>query len=228
MNVAAFCVAFEHLFPGSEKNATTPVLEQAFTRSFFDPCFQVPGMTSVKNQFLLKVAYGLLPEDECYFEVGTFQGKTLISALLGNPRRKTYACDNFSEFTNDPGLSRQILEEHLQLYRLHERVTFFDSDFRGIVTRERIPEPVGVYFYDGGHTAEDHRDAIVLAEHLLADEALVIIDDWNAPEVRTGTGQGVAESVNHWEQMLELPARHNEDLGQWWNGVAVYSFNRAS
>ena len=49
-----------------------------------------------------------------------------------------------------------------------------------------VPEPVGVYFYDGGHTWLAHYLALGVAEPLLADEALVLVDDASWPLVARG------------------------------------------
>ena len=226
MNIEAFRTLFEQTFPEEERDAPSPVLEQAFTRSFFDPCFFVPGMTAVKNQHLLKLAFSFIAESECYLEVGTWQGKTLISALLSNVPRKAYACDDFSEFTHDKRVSRDALFSHLRLFNLEGKVTFYNDDFRNVLNRDHIAEPVGVYFYDGGHTVRDHVDAIAFAEPILADRALVIIDDWNFEDVPRGTERAIAASKHTWEPLYLLPARGNADQGLWWNGVAVYTFTR--
>lgn len=226
MNVDQFVTAFDDLFPATERDVPTPVFEQRLTRSFFDPCPEIQGLTAVKNQFMLKLAYSCLPENECYFEVGIYCGKTLISALKDAPARKTYACDDFSEAALDSDMALSMVLENLQRYGLRDRVEFFNADFRTVANASHIGEPIGLYFYDGGHTEEDQRDAITLVAPLLADTALVIVDDWNFPEVPTGTQRGIEESEGTWERLYVLPARHGEDTGMWWNGVAIYAFRR--
>lgn len=235
MNLDRFRLHFDYHFPESERDQPSPVLEQAFTRSYFDPCFGVQGYTSVKVQHLLNTAYLCLDDDECYLEIGSFQGKTLISAMLNNAPRTTYACDNFSEFTTDAARSFEVFQANLRHFGLAERVTFFNEDFRGVLDPKRLEKPVGVYLYDGGHTEAEHRDAITLAEPVLADRALVIIDDWNFDGARRGAESALAASRHRWERLYLLPARGPEerpagaigDHGMWWNGVAVYGFERA-
>ena len=75
-----------------------------FQYYLFDSLRDVEGMISVYKQYLLHLAYSLLGPDEAYLEVGTWQGKSLISAMLNNPPRITFACDNFSEWrhSNNP------------------------------------------------------------------------------------------------------------------------------
>ena len=50
-----------------------------------------------------------------------------------------------------------------------------------------VGEPVGVYFFDGAHTWLAHYLALGVVEHLLADEALVLVDDATWPVVRRAT-----------------------------------------
>lgn len=226
MNTGHFCRAFDHFFPPEERLQPTALLEQAFTRSFFDPCFLVPGFTSVKFQHTLRLAYSFLPPDECYLEVGSLQGKTLISAMLQNPARKTYACDNFSEFTDNPGQSAESLRGHLRMYGLEERAVFHDADFRDIMDREHVPEPVGLYLYDAAHTEEMQFLGIQLAEPLLADEALVIVDDWNWADVVAGTRRAFGASANEWTPLYELTHPGESSHALWWNGTAMFRFRR--
>src|SRR5262249_15938337 len=112
----------------------------------------VQGMTAPKNQKLLRLPFSSLgPAEpylppEAYPEVGTYQGKTLISALLGNPQRPAYACDNFSEFLGPD--SRAILYPNLARSGLAGRVTFLDADFRQVLRPDVVPNRVGLYLYD--------------------------------------------------------------------------------
>lgn len=227
MDLDRFFRRFDELFPPSyRENPNGQMTPGIRLRS--DPCPDVSGKASLRKLQLLDAAVASMGHEEAYLEVGTFVGKSLISATLLNPERRIYACDNFSEF-EDNSLDR--LMGNLSRYDLADRVTFFDDDFRQVIDPELISDPVGVYFYDGAHDEQSHFDAIHLAERVLADEALVIIDDWRfAPDSRSyaqhGTQRAVDLSDAVWEKRFELPARRNGDLELWWNGVAVYAFRR--
>lgn len=226
MRLPQFVYTFEHYFPKEQHGHVSALFEDKFIRGFYDPCFDVAGMTSVKKQFLLKMAFAAIDDGECYFEIGTYQGKSLISAVKDNPLRPTYACDNFSEFSETNSFER--LRANLQKYDLSEKIRVFDSDFRLIMTQNHIPYPIGCYFYDGAHDMESQYQAIRMAEPLLSDHALVIVDDWRfAPDsqsyAKEGTLQAISESKRIWNQLYELPARFNGDHAMWWNGVAVFT-----
>jgi hypothetical protein len=229
MDIRNFCLIFELYFPRNEVQNISIHLEDKFTRSFFDPCFFIDGMTSIKKQKLLNIAFSCLTDSECYLEIGTYQGKSLVSAMINNVERKVYACDNFSEFTATN--SMQLLNSNLEFYKLKNKVTFFNADFRNVLNKEKIELPVGLYFYDGAHDMDSQYIAIKTVESLLSDEALVIVDDWRfAPDsqsyAKLGTGKAISESSHTWKMLYELPARYNGDHAMWWNGVGVFSFNR--
>lgn len=190
-------------------------------------------MASPKKLQLLNLAVAQLPEDgrECYLEVGTYQGKSLIAALMNNRNRFAVACDDFSEF--DDGSTSTTLESNLRRYRMLNRVRFYNESFQSLFQRwnaEQLP-PIGVYFYDGAHDELSQYEALRKAEPLFADSALVIVDDWrhasdSGSYAEIGTKRAISESPNDWSTRYVLPARRNGDLGLWWNGVAVLTFKR--
>jgi hypothetical protein len=166
--------------------------------------------------------------------VGTFQGKSLIAALIGRADVPAVACDNFSLF-DAPGSPKnlRILEQNLARYELAGRVRFFDCDFRKLLTSwEALQLPrIGVYFYDGAHDEESQFLGIRLVEGLLADRSVVIVDDWryaadSQSYAEAGTKRAIRASRNEWSIRHVLPARFNGDREQWWNGVGVLSFER--
>lgn len=229
MNISAFCSKFDKSFPAKKREKPTRIFEYRFLRRFFDPCKSINGMSSIKKLKLLNLAYSFLETDECYVEIGTFFGKSLISAMIKNRLRKTYACDNFSEF-NDFS-SESTFASNLEKYNLQDKVVFFNLDFRRVLNHQNIKMPIGLYFYDGAHDYESHYLAVKLAEHLLANEALIIIDDWrfgsdSQSYAKSGTLKAIEESKHVYNLLYELPARHNGDHAMWWNGVGVLSFGR--
>lgn len=232
MDTRAFRQDFWRTFEGSHRNMPCDGALRNGEAAKADPCPGVHGMISPKKQRLLNLAYGRLPPGEAYFEVGTYQGKSLLSAMLNNPLRPTYACDNYSEF-QDRENSFTATQENLRRFGLEGAVQFHTCDFREVFEQGHLRHPIGLYFYDGAHDEESQFDALSLVEPYLADEALVLVDDWRlAPDSRSfakaGSLRAAAESRHAWRLMYELPARFNGDLGLWWNGVGVFAFQRAA
>ncbi|MEK7795556.1 MAG: class I SAM-dependent methyltransferase [Candidatus Hydrogenedentota bacterium] len=228
MNIATFRKAFWERFEGAKRNAPAYEYWDPIVVSQVDLCPDVQGMLSIKKQQLLNLAFGLLDEGEAYLEVGTYHGKSLLSAMLRNAERPVFACDNFSEFE---GNSFEIAQANLAKYGVLEKVTFYNCDFRAIYTRDKLSVPIGLYFYDGAHDYESQYQAIKLVEPFLADEALVLVDDWrfaadSGSYAKEATLQAMKESAAKWSLLYELPARFNGDRAMWWNGVGVLAFFR--
>ena len=201
-----------------------------------DPFPDVFGMASSKKLRLLNVVARHLPSDgsECYFEVGTFQGKSLVAAASGNPSATFVACDNFTLF-DDPQNPKNYntLLTNLATHGLKRSVRFYNEDFKETIVawRERDLPPVGIYFYDGAHDEESQYQGVRLVEPLLANSALVVIDDWrfaadSQSYAEAGTRRAVSGSANRWKIEHVLPAKFNGDKALWWNGVGVLSFER--
>lgn len=230
MNCQAFRRAFEDQFSGRTLDSPTYELWDPIVCSHIDPCFDVEGMLSIKKQQLLNLAFRFLDEGEAYFEVGTYRGKSLLSAMMGNPARTVFACDNFSQFDDN---TYEILRSNLAKYGLLDRVAFFNCEFLEVYSPSRLTVPVGLYFYDGAHDFKSQYEAIRRVEPFLSDEALVLVDDWRHAEdsgsyAKDATLRAASESRASWDLLYELPARFNGDRAMWWNGVGVLSFKRRS
>ena len=228
MDTNAFRKAFWTTFNGAERNRPDDSLLNASEHLSRDLCPDVDGMLSLRKQQLLNLAFSLIPEGEAYLEVGTYMGKSLLSAMIGNPRRSVYAVDNFSQFEEN---SFAVLKSNLDRYGLYDQIHFCNGDFREIYNPEIVRDPIGLYFYDGGHDYESQYLGMKLVEPFLADEALILVDDWRlAPDsgsyAKDGTLQALAESDSRMRLLYELPARYNGDRGLWWNGVGVLSYTR--
>ena len=230
MDLRVFQEAFANRFSEHAINSPMYELWDPIVIRKLDPCFDVEGMLSIKKQQLLNLAFKHLDEGEAYFEVGTYRGKSLISAMLEGPARPVFACDNFSQFDDN---TLEILKANLAKYRFGDRVTFYNCDFLEAYTPERLPIPIGLYFYDGAHDFESQYEAIKRVEPFLANEALVLVDDWRLAEdsgsyAKAATLKAAAESSASWDLLYELPARFNGDRAMWWNGVGVLSYHRTT
>jgi predicted O-methyltransferase YrrM len=228
MNIESFKTEFDKTF--SPEQVTEPDYSHwdPIVAASIDLCPDVTGMMSLKKQRLLNLAFAQLAPTEGYLEVGTYQGKSLLSAMLDNPKRTVHACDNFSQFDVN---SLSITRTNLRRYGLLNDVVFYDCDFLSIYDAEHLPAPIGLYFYDGAHDDNSQYLGIKQVEPFLANEALVLVDDWRfAPDsqsyARAATLRAAEESEHDWTLLNELPARFNGDRASWWNGVGVLSFRR--
>jgi hypothetical protein len=150
----------------------------------------VRGVTTGKVQILLNILAARLPDNEAYLEIGILEGGTLLGALIDNFKVHAYACDKFAHKG-----SREKFKENVSRHKSRlPKFTFFDTDCFELARRKRpFAFPIGVYFYDGDHSAEATRRGLVEFKRFFAKEVIIIIDDWNWDQVRKGGLEGIRE-----------------------------------
>ncbi len=184
-----------------------------------DLAVDVEGFTSYRVKRMLNELVANLPENEAYLEIGCFKGATLIAALTGNHPTAAYACDNWSEYQ-----SREAFLGNLKRHTL-PKVEIIESDcFKFPLSQ--IQTPVGVYFYDGDHSAANQQRAITHFWPVLANAAIIAVDDWNWPKVRQGTWAAFTFLQPVSLRFVELPARCNGDVDLFHNGIGLFYVNK--
>jgi len=185
----------------------------------------VPGFTTPLELAVLRLAASLLPPDEAYLEVGTFKGRSTCAAALDASGGSFYAVEAFTEFGMVAGSARAELRGALDRWAPGGRVHLLDGDcFDLLARRHALDLPVGVYFYDGAHTGLAHYLALGVAEPLLADEALVLVDDATWPMVADATARYLARHPG-WDVLHDFRADRDDDP-RWANGLLVLRFRR--
>jgi predicted O-methyltransferase YrrM len=186
---------------------------------------EVAGHSTPAELAVLNLAARLLPAGEAYLEVGSLKGRSLAGALLDAPDREFVAVESFREFGMLGAESRAELTANVARYGAGRRVTLHDGDcFRVLARSGAVREPVGVYFYDGAHTGLAHYLAIGVAEPLLADEALVLVDDASYPMVERATQRYLARHPG-WTVLRNIRAATDHDP-IWANGLLVLRWRR--
>jgi hypothetical protein len=188
----------------------------------------IPGMSSPRVCRFLNELVRSMDAGEHYLEVGSWRGRTLLSAAVGNKGRLCIGCDKFRLYGRHTGLgalARRALQENVARYRDDRAaIHFFDMPSRRFFSRNRLPGPIGVYFYDGDHSRRGTRRSIAAAGPLLSRRAVLLVDDWNVDRIREGTVAGLADASLHvlWHRALE--GDHTERT--WWNGLGVFYVER--
>lgn len=217
------------------------------TTKLTDTQFCIGGMSSRKVRIFLNE---MIKPDTNYLEIGVWCGSTFISALYGNQYKSAIAIDDFSEFTDEFYLREckngddiqklaemSVIEEtvasgnnlflkncnksNIDNFKLIESDCFnlTDSDLESI-------KEVDVYLYDGGHSEDEQRKALTYYIDKLSDVFILIVDDWNFPEAKSGTRLGIQETNIKIHKEWELYANGiaysgGGDLENWWNGYYV-------
>jgi precorrin-6B methylase 2 len=209
--------------------------------------FAIGGMSSRKVRILLNE---MIKQDTRYLEIGVWCGSTFISALYGNSYKSATAIDDFSEFTDESYLPEcKNAEDIMRLAEmtvLEEIVASGNTLFLKNCAKNGIEEfnliesdcfnmtqsnldsikDIDVYLYDGGHSEEEQRKALTYYIDKLSDVFILIVDDWNFPEAKSGTRLGIEDTNIKIHKKWELHANGNAysgggDLENWWNGYYI-------
>jgi len=219
VDTAAFVAELPGLFAGPLADGVPR------DRRFVEVTEQVAGFCTAAELAVLNLAARMLPAGEAYLEVGAYKGRSLAGTLLDAPDRTYVAVENFQEFGMLAAESRAELTGTLAAYCAGRRLTLHDGDCFAVLARPGVvSEPVGVYFYDGAHTGLAHFLALGVVEPLLADEALVLVDDASWPMVAAATHRYVDRHPG-WTVLRDIRAATDHDE-RWANGLLVLAYRR--
>ncbi|HTE72480.1 MAG TPA: class I SAM-dependent methyltransferase [Actinomycetes bacterium] len=218
MDVEAFAAELPRRFDG-DANAEHPV-----DRRLAAVVERVPGMTTEHALTVLDLAVAGLGETECYLEVGSYRGRSVVGAMLDHPGRQAVAIESFAEFGVDPVQARIAVENTLREFGVDDRVRLVVGDAFRRLDRSSVPAPVGVYFYDGAHSRVAQYLGLALAEPLFAERSLVLVDDWSWPQVRSATRAYLKRHPGY-HVVAEMTVSTDFDP-RWCNGLVVLAWQR--
>lgn len=169
--------------------------------------------------------------DACYLEIGVFQGLTLVSTALEAPGLACFGVDNFA--TLDPGgENRAIVDDRINRFGARN-AELINSDFE--VALESLgnhigDRRVGIYLVDGPHDYRSQLICLTLAQPFLHENAVIIIDDANYPDVRWSTRDFLLAFPEYRLAFDSYSTDHPANLGAtekaafeetWLNGIHV-------
>ena len=189
----------------------------------------VHGKTSDKVRHLLNNLFAGF-NDTVYIEAGLWVGASLVAALHGNREsfRRVWGLDNWSQ-TPRPFVDGQARDAFYIAFHEHiseqygSCVDILEKDLFTLSTSD-IDQPVSILYYDADH--DRTRDGVLALMPFLEDEAIVILDDWNAHDIdkqwEDVVRSGEFDVVREWV----LPSRHRQDKELWWCGFYVAMVKR--
>lgn len=213
-----------------DTNIAAELLERHHDFDSARPLVDVEGLSSARvcnflNQLVRHMAPG-----ERYLEIGTFKGRTLISAAHGNFDRVCIGCDHFrfwGRYTGPGVLAKRAFYDNVKRHRGHgARIEFFDMSSKRLFSGNYVAGPIGVFFYDGDHSYAGTRHGVESVAPHLAKRSVLLMDDWNDPEIRRATFNGIqgARLGVLWHRAL---AGDHSERG-FWNGLGVFYLERAA
>jgi hypothetical protein len=197
-------------------------------RRFDDLVDGIPNLATENVLALLNLAGSLLGPGESYVEVGSFYGASLIGAARGNPG-EFIGIDRFSFDVAEvrgrrlPPASRSGLEESIA--RFGSTATIIEGDAFEVIGGGLLGDRrVGVYYWDGPHDYDGQMRGTRAIEPWLADEALIVIDDYDWETVAAATRDYLAAEPRA-ELLVEIAGEAGDQVW-WWDGVAVVGWRR--
>ena len=213
------------------KNAVNLSIEKALLKKTKLPqkVLDIDGMSTDKTRIFLNSLVEIL--NAKYFEIGVWKGSTFVSALYDNNPEYAVCLDNFSQFVpGKPGYDSSFgnpkSDFFLNLQLIKTKYEFFDCEAFSF-DKTLFKNKFNVYFYDGRHDHEYQKLALSYYLESLEDDFIFICDDWNFPQVKTGTAEGVIQNGIQIKQEWVLPANFNGDKENWWNGLYVGVFSKS-
>lgn len=174
-----------------------------------------------------EIVSNFLEEKDYYLEVGCFQAWN-FSLACHFAKCKCLAVDNFSQDFQECERyklpTRDLVIQNIETIG-RGNGELIEGDFRETLAFNLgdIKEKVKFYFYDGPHEEKDQIDGVELALPLLADEAIIMVDDWASENVKTST-RYLLNKHKELSLIKVLDGPHNR---QYFNqGQVVFSYSR--
>ncbi len=180
-----------------------------------DDILNIDGMTGKKTRHFYNNILNM--DDARYFEIGTWKGSSVCSAMFGN-KAEIICVDNWSEF-NGP---KEEFLNNFEKFKGENSANFLEQDCFTIDPKS-LPK-FNIYLYDGCHSREDQMKALSHFIECLDEIFIFIVDDWFAvgcEDVRSGTFDGILKCDLDILYQVEIP---QSKLGKscaedWWNGL---------
>ena len=187
----------------------------------------VQGMTTPSTMHLLNLAVQHLGPNECYLEVGTWRGATLIGALLGNDAEGIAIDDDtMNEHDGDELQSRDVWYDNVFKFDVGARAEYVNGSVPSIWNNLGLRSNIGVYFFDGDKSTEGAAyEGLVGVTPFLADQALIFIDDANEITIRLAAHKLERTYPDQAVKILDIPTPGN-CWPCFWNGIMVLSWRR--
>jgi predicted O-methyltransferase YrrM len=199
------------------KSLMTQAINGERNHLFTDVINELHCMSTARVYAIINTIVSSLSDHENYVEVGTYQGGSLISALLGNNIR-AIGVDSFGQFTETNNL--QTTKANLEKFGVADRVTMHDKGFKEFFAELPATFPIHVYYYDGAHDEQAQYEGMEAAWPHLRPGSIVIVDDYTYPPVQRAVNRFVANHISTIKFLFMFDPIFNTDP-IWWNGCVV-------
>jgi Methyltransferase domain len=172
------------------------------------------GTTSCRISKLLNFAVSQIDSTECYVEVGVLTGTTLCSAGYVNDKVcigiDNYLPEHMREIT---GMDRDAVISRCQ-HNINclssGKTKMIYKSFRD-VSKSEIPLPIAVSFIDGKHDFPSVIENFSWLEPMLADNAIIVLDDINYIEVSMAIEAWMGQKSANYDLLAYIKPFYGED-----------------
>lgn len=163
---------------------------------------KIQGWCPVPLMEILNRYVGAMKQDQSYLEIGTFCGRSLIAALKDNSAN-AIVIDPLNLWTQN-GNIKDIWDSNIDRFNVRNRITLYRQYTESFCSK--LPS-IGIFFYDGNHDSGHTYEALNKFREYLADEAIIIVDDYN---IYGGDSQNVFSG-----HQLDLNCPVKTDTDRW-------------
>lgn len=183
--------------------------------------WSVPALSSLKIRHLMNNLGAISTR---YMEHGTHKGGIFCSVLRNNPNIEIAWWGD--SFASDKTTGENVEDQFVQNY--HKCIQNTDITVLGTVANtfdlpSDFAENVDLYCFDADHSYDSQRKAMIHFLPSMANEFIVVVDDWQYGDVKRGTIDGLADSgcdiLFQQELLNEEPYIEDEHRNEeWWRG----------
>src|SRR5574343_27213 len=174
----------------------------------------VPALTSIKLRHILNNIGKL---GTIHLECGPHKGGSYTATIAGNPNIKTsYAIDSFaSDFSGETA--------RVQFLANRSKFEIAGNEYQLIVSDcfstdiSLLPDNIDLYLYDGDHSYESQKQALIYFKDKLADTFIFLCDDYDWGEVNKGTQDGI-EAAGYTKLYEKILVGKDHDNDGFFNG----------
>src|SRR5262245_41199270 len=102
-------------------NAAERILRETNDLRDAEHLVNVEGLSSARVCVLLNRLVAAMDHDEQYLEIGTWQGRTLLSAAFGNSGRTCIGCDKFRVWSTHTGFGHRAKRKLFENARRYQQ-----------------------------------------------------------------------------------------------------------
>ncbi|MEM2900400.1 MAG: class I SAM-dependent methyltransferase [Thermoplasmata archaeon] len=193
--------------------ATLPYEDSVTKKNLRNLC-RIPKMSTFAIGAMINKGVSLMNPNECFLNIGVWNGFTFLSGLVNNEDKTCIGVDNFSQF----GGPRDAFLKRFNKYKSPSH-HFFDMDYEEYFKKEHKGK-IGFYIYDGGHAYKDQLQGLEVAEPYFSDNCIILVDDINWKEPYEATLEFAKKSKNKYAIILEKRTKCNCHPTLW-NGIML-------